>query len=301
MPFPSPRLCDSAQKRPKGLQAIRHGSQIAANCFLAAVSLGKLFRNWRVQKAFKRRGGDSVSQTGFIIERLSGKALQYTSAPSSSLETVLQVTLPPAKSWEQKSTTVCHLMVWVECKWVVYKNNQRWLSAESLTNNTAALKNNPSGCNKNRWHASLPVQQIVWHRRGGRSWGENTFSLYWRAHRHPRIEGRKQKQLKCCTELWWMASKSWLLWNTGLKVIHGSMSPPLSLWTMNKRMDQSQCPLSLSPSAPQPRSPTWSCARGWSRRWASGGAVRCCGAGTAPSPPPRSARSTWPVRRQMWT
>lgn len=48
-------------------------------------------------------------------------------------------------------------------------------------------------------------------------------------------------------------------------------------------------------SSVQPRNPTWSSAPGWSRRWASGGAVRCFVVETAPSLLLRNAPSIWQV------
>lgn len=45
----------------------------------------------------------------------------------------------------------------------------------------------------------------------------------------------------------------------------------------------------------QPPNPTWSCAPGWSRRSASGGAVHSSVVETAPSPLQKSALSTWQV------
>lgn len=59
--------------------------------------------------------------------------------------------------------------------------------------------------------------------------------------------------------------------------------------------DRLQCEHSVCLGSLQRQSRIWSCAPGWSRRWQSGGAARCCGGGTAPWLRPRNALWTWQV------
>lgn len=77
-------------------------------------------------------------------------------------------------------------------------------------------------------------------------------------------------------------------------------APAYSLWYQMALKCNRSAPYNWTyffPAFPrQPRNPTWSCARDWSRRWASVEAARCWDGETAPWPLPRSALWTWQVR-----